>query len=352
MSGTSCDGLDIAYAEFYQDKTKWHYDVLLGETVVYKGELKEKLTGLSGLNTEDFVAADMMFGKFIGEEIRSFIKKHDLKPDLIGSHGHTVFHQPEAGFTRQIGHGGYISAVTLLPVVCDFRTQDIASGGQGAPLVPIGDRLLFSEYSFCLNLGGIANISGEKDSKTLAFDCCPANLILNYLAEKRGRPYDKGGDLARSGRVDEALLMKLDQTEYYTKPFPKSLSEEIIKAEFLPLIESQALLPETALATFTEHTAGKVAEAINQVSEVSEGKLLITGGGAFNTFLIERIGALLPSGTEAVVPDDLTVNYKEALIFAFMGLLRVKDKINCLSSVTGARRDSIAGALYGTVNFS
>jgi anhydro-N-acetylmuramic acid kinase len=258
---------------------------------------------------------------------------------LIASHGHTIFHQPEKGFTFQLGNGASIAAETGIPTVADFRTGDVALGGQGAPLVPVGDKLLFSDYESCLNLGGFANISFDQHGKRIAFDICPVNFILNDLAQKSGWPYDTGGELGRSGNMNRELLEQLNQLAFYRQSPPKSLGREWMNHYFMPLMAADEIPLNDQLRTAYEHIAIQISNA----SPV-HGKMLVTGGGAFNTFLIERLKHHLKC--EIVIPHAEIIQFKEALVFAFLGLLRFMGEINCYASVTGARRDSSAGVTY------
>ena len=342
MSGTSMDGMDLAYCTFEYKKEQWTFQLGACETIPYSHEWLEKLQKAADLSAVDFTALDMEYGRLVGILVSDFITKHQLKNlDLIASHGHTVFHQPDRGFTRQIGHGASIVAATGLTVACDFRSQDVALGGQGAPLVPIGDRLLFSEYDYCLNLGGFANISYEKGAERIAYDSCPVNTVLNALSAELGHPYDKDGQLAARGRLNETLVQKLDELEYYTLPPPKSLGIEWVHRFVFPLLNPFACSHYDKLHTFTEHVARQLSRSL----EGSTGeKVLVTGGGTYNTWLLQRIRALCRQ--EIVVPDRSIIEYKEALIFAFLGLLKIREEINCLRSVTGASRDHSTGVIY------
>lgn len=345
MSGTSLDGLDIALCEFRKEGGKWNYHIIKGETIEYTAQCRIEMNDLLYVKAEQLAFADMDFGYYIGGKVKDFLIKNNLKADFIASHGHTIFHQPDEGFTYQIGSGAAITAASGLPVVSDFRSVDVALGGQGAPLVPIGDKLLFTDFDYCLNLGGISNISFDKAGKRLAFDCCPVNIVLNALAKEKRQEYDKDGLLARKGKVNNDLLEKLNKLDYYKQPFPKSIGKEWIDKEVFPIINAATGSTEDKLATFCAHIAEQLKESIT----ASSGKLLATGGGAFNCFLIEQIQQALPD-IKVVVPDATIVSFKEALVFAFLGILRVRNEVNCLSSVTGASADNIGGALYG--NFS
>ncbi len=356
MSGTSLDGLDIAFCSFTRKGKHWTYSIEKAQTVSYNREWKSKLGNAHKLSAEKLIALDAEFGTFIGKQVNAFVKKNKFKNiDLVSSHGHTVFHQPEKGFTLQIGSGSTIAATTGSKTVCDFRSGDVALGGQGAPLVPIGDKLLFSEYDACLNIGGIANISikNEKSSPgpsdhplqrgtgLRAFDICPANLVLNCLANVKGLPYDKGGKLAAKGQVHWNLLRKLNALPYYKNYNTKSIGREWIEKFVLTRINQYRITTNDRLATASEHAALQIARVINHFKVRN---VLITGGGAYNTDLINRIAAY--SNCALTIPDDQTIQFKEALIFAFLGVLRVRGEVNCLKEVTGARRDSCGGAVY------
>lgn len=343
MSGTSLDGLDVALCEFNDEHS---FTLLDAETYSYPLSWRERLATLHRASAEEYVRADAELGRFFGESVVHFLENHPERVDYIASHGHTVFHQPENGFTSQIGDPNAIHAITGIPVVADFRRLDVALGGQGAPLVPIGDRLLFSEYDCCVNLGGIANISYEADGKRIAYDISPCNMALNHLAGLTGMTYDKGGETARSGRLIAPLLAKLETLEYYRTPRPKTLGKEWFEQRFLPYIEPYMSQPtENIINTVTEHIALRIAAAINQ-SGIEMHKVLITGGGANNQFLLERLQEKI-GNIEIVSIDERIVEYKEAIIFALLAYLRINHKENTLASVTGARRNSCGGGIFG-----
>lgn len=344
MSGTSLDGLDVAFCRFREKRGLWSYEVLAAQTVAYPASMKKKLTGLMKASAEDLAAIDAFFGKYSGEQVSRISAEIKIKPDLVASHGHTIFHQPGKGFTTQIGNGAFVAAAAGIPVVSDFRTMDVALGGQGAPLVPIGDKLLFGQYDYCLNLGGIANISFDRSGKRIAGDIGFANMVLNKLAAEKGKSYDKDGKLAAKGKIDSALLKKLDKLSFYKLKFPKSTGREWVEKEVFPLFDQSSLATEDKLATACEHIAQQIAAVLPDKKSTT---LLATGGGALNHFLIERLRIACRKKASVVVPDHLIVSYKEALVFAFLGLKRVLGEVNVLSSVTGASRDSIGGALYG-----
>ena len=341
MSGTSLDGLDIAYCEFSLYNHRWSYNIECAETKPYPDRWTRILSTLESGSALDFVTADIEYGHLMGKHTREFIAKNYLFPDFIASHGHTIFHQPEKRITSQIGRGSAIAAETGLPVICDFRSLDVALGGQGAPLVPIGDALLFDEFDFCLNLGGFANISCQIANERIAYDVCPANLVMNQLASEAGYEFDRGGKLAATGTINQPLLETLNGLPYYQMESPKSLGKEWVVQYLLPLLITSEQSPTDLLATFCEHIAIQVAAASAMKKEA---KMLVTGGGAFNDFLIQRIRHY--AAPEIIIPDNHTINFKEALIFAFLGVLRWRNETNCLRSVTGASKDSSGGAIY------
>lgn len=338
MSGTSLDGLDLCCVSFDFDGS-WHYRILKAESVDYPAALREKLASAQTMSAQDYARLHSDYGLYLGEQVRDFLQRNQLQADLVASHGQTIFHQPSVRFTAQIGSGAGIAAVTGIDTVCDFRTTDVALGGQGAPLVPIGDAILFGEYDACLNLGGFSNISYADGDKRLAYDISPVNYVLNHYAGKWGLAFDRDGNLARSGQIKNDLLERLNELPFYTRSGPKSLGREWVEAEIYPLIESYNLPAEDVLATFVEHVAMQIAR------HVRGGRVLVTGGGARNVFLLERMQACAPQ-VRYVVPDALTVDFKEALIFALLGALYAADLPNCLATVTGAVRNNIGGCLY------
>ena len=341
MSGTSLDGLDIAACEFIFDDGNWSYRILDCQTFPYTTEWTEKITGLPQSDALAFSVVNMEYGHLLGKLTRSFMANTGFHPDLIASHGHTVFHQPEKRLTVQIGSGSALAAETGIPVVCDFRSADLALGGQGAPLVPIGDRLLFPEFDACLNLGGFANISMEKQGQRIAFDICPVNIILNKLASGLGSPYDANGELARTGTAIRGLLEKLNNLGYYQKLPPKSLGREWLEKIYIPVILEYNEPAQNILRTVCEHIAFQVNRSLNAETPC---KTLVTGGGAHNIFLVDLIRT--EGFHKWITPDKKLADFKEALIFAFLGVLRWKNEINVLRSVTGSRVDHTAGALY------
>jgi anhydro-N-acetylmuramic acid kinase len=337
MSGTSLDGLDIALCRFSTEQGKHRYELLAAETIAYEAVWKERLRNVFDATAEQYFKLHSLYGEYIAEQLGLFLKKHSVKPDYIASHGHTVFHRPQLGFSTQIGCGATIAAHTGIATICDFRSLDVALKGQGAPLVPVGDRDLFPEFESCLNIGGIANISFTKNGSTSAFDCCIANMAFNDLAEKTGKAYDPAGTMASTGRIHQGLLADLlslhsDQ---------RSLGKEWFDARFLPLLEKYGGSIEDQLATCVEYTALMIGNAL-QKHEIKS--VLITGGGAYNTFLINRLKAQYTGHIE--IPSDAVIQFKEAIVFAYLGYLRATEQTNTLSNVTKASRDSIGGCIY------
>lgn len=350
MSGSSLDGLDLAFVEFEEQGGKWSFETKAAACFEYEGEWKDRLKNACSLSARDHALLDTAFGRYIGEKVLAFIQNHQLhyQVGLISSHGHTSFHIPEKNTTVQLGDGAAIAATTGLPVVTDLRSMDVALGGQGAPIVPVGEKYLLPGFQYFLNLGGIANISLINDGDPLAFDICPANRVLNLLASEKGLPFDEGGAMASSGVVNDALLAKLNELDYYQRSFPKSLANEFGTDIIYPLIKAHTSSVEDGLSTFTEHIAIQVSRAVSaNGGPVQAGKMLITGGGAFNTCLVKRVTELLANQKIKVeVPDPLMVSFKEAIIMAFIGVLRWRQEANVLSRVTGSLRDSIGGSLW------
>ena len=351
MSGSSLDGLDIAYVQLDEVRGKWEYQILAAECVPYSEEWRNRLANATSATVPEFLELDTDFGKYLGNSVNAFMAKHSLdhKVHFIASHGHTVYHSPSTATTGQIGNGAVIAAITGLPVINDLRATDVALGGQGAPIVPIGDRLLFGEYKYLLNIGGIANLTIQENSESaVAFDVCPANQVLNELARRSGREMDENGAMASGGQLLEDLLTQLADHPYYTNRAPKSLSNEMAMAIGAKLIHNASNNDADLLHTACHHIADQVVAAITQngASEKS-GQMLVTGGGAFNTYLLEVLRAKLSqNGIEVVVPEADVVKYKEALVMALIGTLRWREEVNVLSSVTGASRDSVSGALW------
>lgn len=342
MSGTSLDGVDLIYVRFLKDSL-YTFEILSATTVAYDAVWKQKLTD-AYMGDLDIESLNKEYGRYLGTLVNTFKIENSIdKVDFIASHGHTIFHRPEQGITLQIGDGQTLSNITKAKVLCDFRTQDVALGGQGAPLVPIGDQLLFSEYDYCLNLGGFANISYQQEDRRLAYDICPVNIVLNYFANKLGHTFDNKGSLSRQGKLHEKLLSQLNALNYYSIKPPKSLGLEWVDATIFPLIEKLNIDPKDILRTFTEHIAIQLNASISKLPA----SVLITGGGAFNDFLITRLRSYCKA--EIVIPHSHLVEYKEALIFALLGLLKLNELPNVLKSVTGASRDHSSGKIFNPI---
>jgi anhydro-N-acetylmuramic acid kinase len=346
MSGSSLDGLDIAYVHLHSGAGKWGYTLESAETVPFAPEWRSRLERATSLSARDYLLLHHEFGRYIGEQVNQFIQSRslDFQVQLVASHGHTVFHLPALGMTSQLGDGAAIAAATGLPVVTDLRALDMAYGGQGAPIVPIGEKYLFPGFSHFLNLGGIANVSELRDGKFTAFDVCPANRVLNLLAAEKGASFDRDGQWASGGKVIPDLLETLNGLEYYDQPAPKSLDNAFGAETVYGVIRQSGCTPGDGLRTFCEHISMQVARAL---TGGQEGEMLVTGGGAHNRFLISRLEAFLePAGIKITVPDTAVADFKEALIVALFGVLRWRQEVNVLASVTGASRDSIGGALW------
>ena len=353
MSGTSLDGLDLAYCEFTYHREHWQFTIPVAETKPYSSEWHHTLSRITEVSGEELMLTDQRLGTWMGRAAEEFIRKHDLLPHFIASHGHTVFHQPERHLTYQMGNGFALQAACQLPVVANFRNYDVAIGGQGAPLVPVGDRLLFGEYDFCLNLGGIANVSTEQNGQRIAYDIGPANMVSNYFVQAIGQDYDEGGTLAAQGTVDSSWVDQFDRLDYYAAPYPKSLGYEWIHQYLIQPLEQSPLTLEDRLATIAHHATRQISRNLEQQmleKRQSEARVLVTGGGAFNDYFMQCLRQYSGEAIEYVIPDAQLISFKEALVFALLGVLRVRGEVNCLASVTGAAYDHSAGVMYGTVS--
>ena len=340
MSGTSVDGLDICCATFTLSEQGWTYRTDCAKGYPYPPRWRDQLLGgVQNMPAREFVQFHSAYGAYLGERVNEFMEEFGVRPDIIASHGSTVFHEPEKKLMFQIGDGAAIAAVTGIPTVSDFRRLDIMLGGQGAPLVPIGDDLLFGQYDYCLNIGGFSNISFRDGGRRIAYDISPVNYVINRLCRPLGLEMDRDGAIARSGRVSQALLERLNALDYYGRPHPKSLGREWVEAQVFPLLSGFDLPVEDVLRTWYEHCAFQLSRAV-----VPGKRILVTGGGAWNVFLVECMQKA--SGCQLVVPDAVTVEFKEALIFAFLGVLYMMDIPSCLRSVTGAARNNIGGMLF------
>ena len=342
MSGTSLDGVDLAHIKFEINNSKWSYEIYECDTISYSNEIISKLKNGINFSKSELSDLNIEYTNILGDIILEFISNNNISNlDAVCSHGHTILHQPQNGFTLQIGNLPEIANIIKQKIVCDFRVQDVELGGQGAPLVPIGDRILFSEYDYCLNLGGFSNISFEENNQRIAFDISPVNTVLNFYANTFGLEYDDKGEISASGNLNSDLFDQLNQLEFFSKSFPKSLGFEFVKETALPILESYSISAEDKMRTFTEH----IAFQIGKILQSKSGKLLVSGGGVYNDFLIERMKAHLPT-IEIIIPDEKTIQFKEALIFALLGVLKLRNETNVLASVTGARHDHCSGVIF------
>ncbi|MEM9361911.1 MAG: anhydro-N-acetylmuramic acid kinase [Bacteroidota bacterium] len=347
MSGTSLDGLDLAFCHFSKtEQGKWNFSIEKTKAISYNSDWKNRLKNAIHLSEEDHTILDKEYGVWLGEQAKQFLEENNLAVDFIASHGHTSHHRPEEGFTFQLGNGKLLANTSGCKVICDFRTKDIKLGGQGAPLVPIGDHLLFGEYDFCLNLGGISNVSFEKDGFRKALDIGMANMPLNFLTQQINLEYDKNGQLARSGKLLPKLNSALDELEYYKLPHPKSTGYEWFLAEVVPLLEkSEGNIPDL-LHSLIRHNCEQIAREINKFSSKTSNTIFVTGGGAFNSFFIETLQEKLGDSFEVKIPDKTLIAFKEALVFALMGILREENETNIFASVTGATQNSCSGEVF------
>jgi anhydro-N-acetylmuramic acid kinase len=340
MSGTSLDGIDLTYVKFTKKET-WNFQILASETVDYSQIWKNNLSNSIELAPATLKKLNIKFTDYLGNTISDFITKEKIEVlEAVASHGHTVFHQPQEGFTLQIGNLSRLADRIGWPVVCDFRTQDVAMGGQGAPLVPVGDLMLFSEHQACVNLGGFSNISVLQNDLVLAYDICAVNTVLNFLAHRLNLPYDTGGKAAAEGKMISALSDRLNQLDYYSKKPPKSLGMEWVQGHIFDILKDFANEDtKDLLHTYTQHIAQEIARCLPE-----DGSVLITGGGVFNSFLVKAIQERTKA--KIVIPHSEIVEFKEALIFAFLGLLKWQGSVNCLASVTGAEKDHATGKIF------
>ncbi len=341
MSGTSLDGIDIAYVKINYTN-KYTFEIINAATIAYSKKWKTDLKEGFHLSGEKLTKLDADYGIFLGEIIQKFIAENNIETvDFIASHGHTIYHNPAENYTLQIGNGPYITSITGIKTICNFRIQDIALGGQGAPLVPIGDMLLFANYDYCLNLGGFSNISLSENNNRIAFDICPANIVLNHYVADLNLEYDDKGAIASTGTIQTNLLEDLNSLTFYNTSEPKSLGFEFIVETIIPIIDKYNLEIKDILRTFVEHIAIQISRKIESNTSKT---MLVAGGGAYNTFLIDRLQS--HTNTKLVIPNDTLINYKEALVFALLGFLKDEGKTNCLKSVTGATKDHSSGVIF------
>ncbi|MFT6747829.1 MAG: anhydro-N-acetylmuramic acid kinase [Glaciecola sp.] len=339
MSGTSLDGVDLAYVRFHNDE--YQFELIKTVTVIFPTDVLLLLENSRILSNDLLIELHNKWSVFVGEEINKHFISQGLNPDCIASHGHTVFHEPKKGFTLQIGSLSVLSKTTDCSVIGDFRMLDVSKGGEGAPLVPIGDQFLFPNHEVCLNLGGIANVSVKNNNIISAFDVCPCNLLLNSLASEKGLLFDMGGKMGKSGSFNQELFNKLNEVNHYKLSTKPSLGIEIIEKEFFPIlneIKERELSTEDKIHTVCKHIAFQLQQ------NTPKGKtILVSGGGAYNSFLID---CFKQEGLKIEIPSSDIVEFKEALIFAFLGLRKLENKINVLKSVTGASSDSVAGVVF------
>lgn len=337
MSGTSLDGIDLAICTFKKE-ANWKFTIEKHKTFKYSIYWKEILENIHEKSQDVISRIDVKYGKLLAEKINIFLENE--KVDFIASHGHTIFHQPENNFTLQIGNGKTIADITKIKTINNFRKLDVSLNGQGAPLVPIGDLHLFSEYKYCVNLGGFANISIKKKNEIIAFDICPVNIVMNKISKQLLLDFDKNGDIAKNGKVIPEILKKLNELDFYKQKPPKSLAREWVEKFITPLLLSN-YKAQDLLHTFCEHIAIQIGVFLTDKS------VLFTGGGVFNSYLMSRIA--YHSKSEIFIPHKKIINFKEALIFGFIGLLRVRNEINCLKSVTGSKQDNCSGEINNPV---
>ena len=340
MSGTSLDGIDMAQCQFQYSEKQWKYQIIHTETVPYSSYWEDILKNAHKLKGFDLLLLDIKYGEYLGSVINKFLKKHKSTIDFIASHGHTIFHIPEQRFTYQLGNGQAMATKTGIPVIHNFRLKDVLNGGQGAPLVPVGDQYLFDEYQFCINLGGFANVSMLDKGIRIAYDICPVNFALNLVSAEKKQKFDYKGKLAQNGKIISELLNELNQLEYYSKKPPKSLGREWFEKYFTPIFVKYNTSTEDKLRTLSEHISYQISRSLNFYTS-GNNKALLTGGGVYNDFLIQLIRE--KSKAEINKPSDQLINFKEALVFAFLGLLNYRGKINCYSSVTGAKKNLTTG---------
>jgi anhydro-N-acetylmuramic acid kinase len=345
MSGTSMDGLDIAYCHFSKNDKGWSYSIKKATTLKYTAAWMEKLSTAQELGGEDLVALDVAYGKLLGKACDDFVKQHKLKVDFIASHGHTIFHQPQKGFTYQLGNGNALYAQCGIPVVFDFRSLDVMLGGEGAPLVPVGDKYLFGEYDVCLNLGGISNLSMELKGKRVAFDVSFCNMGLNYLMAKVGKEFDEEGALSSLGKLHTPMLKALNKVYITLRRNRPSLGRELFEQRIKPILDTSGISLKDKLYTFTTSSTREIAQVMRSTKPNS--RVLCTGGGTFNSFYISSLLDECGDAATLFIPEDDIIKFKEAMVFAFLGVLRVRGEVNCLQSVTGARKNSSSGLLAG-----
>jgi anhydro-N-acetylmuramic acid kinase len=352
VSGSSLNGLDVAFAEIHETTGKWTAEILAGQRVPYSTEWKQKLRSAGDLSVFEYHALHVEYGKYLAAVILQFIEENQLhyKVQLIACQGHTSFYKANRQICSQLGDGATIAALTGINVVGDVRSIDMALGGKGAPVFPVVEKLLFTANQLFLHIGSNVTISRHLDNDYKSYDVCPGNRLLDLLAARDDKAFDAAGMMASEGKVDTALLDILNELEYYHLPLPKTLSADFTTDVVYPMLDDLRLNVHDALRTACEHIAIQVAEAVQTLSAerlITSKQLFVTGGGANNEFLISRISAALStSGVDVMVPDKMIVNYKESLAMGIIGILRWREENNVFSYITGAERDSIGGAVW------
>lgn len=342
MSGTSLDGLDLCLANYQLQNQQWDFEILAAKTLPYSDQWKQDLINCETNSGDELIKLHFEYGEFLGKSALKFIQSTNEQVDFISSHGHTIFHQTEKKFTFQLGSGAALAAHSRHKVISDFRSQDVSLGGQGAPLVPVGDLGLFPDYDSCINLGGICNFSYQSKDNLLAYDIAPCNMVLNYLMQRHfNQEYDDGGKLSQAGKIDQSLLEQLNKIDFYHQKPPKSLGKEWVFDQVIPLLNASKISPEDKLCSFTKHIAVQIFEAVRK--EPSINKILITGGGSKNTFLIDLIKKL---GLNIEIPSEQLIDFKEALIFGYLGIKRMREEVNVFNSVTASAKNTSSGSIY------
>ena len=337
MSGSSLDGVDIAIIHFEENGYFPSWKVLHTTTIPFDQNILHHLVNVTQMTGYELAVFDFQLGQYFGQCLQNFIQSIPTTVDYISSHGHTVFHDPANGMTLQIGNGAAIAAATQLPVICQHRYMDIAFGGKGTPLVPIVEKYLYPDYDHFINLGGIANVSIHTKDTVIAYDSCPCNQVFNHYAQLLHHSFDDKGHLSRSGKVDQDLLMALEAIPFYHVSAPKSIDNSWIQSYVIPLMDSFDIAIVDRMATFTEHVSIQLHKAMSQ------DPCLVTGGGAYHDYLLERCRQ---KGMQLVIPNDLQINFKESILMAYLGYLRILQLPATLPSVTGASQPTIAGVIY------
>jgi anhydro-N-acetylmuramic acid kinase len=343
MSGSSLDGLDLAICSFTDQSI---FTIHNSTTIELPLDLRTKLKNFSTLNAFQIADLDAYFALFSAHSIRDFTNNWIGGISLVVSHGHTLYHNPANAVSWQIGNGGIIAAVTGIDTLCDLRVQDVALGGQGAPLAALVDLNLFKDYTGLLNLGGIANITINQSNTVYSWDISPCNQVFNHLAQKEGKEFDKGGSIARSGKILMELIHKWQENTYFSQMPPKSMDNTWVKENYIKEIDKIDQPVKILMASFAEFVAIQLSKDLKSL-DLNPGKILVTGGGAFNAHFISRLKVhLSPLNWVVEVAEESLINYKEAMLMAYMGHRYINKKTNTISTATGAEKDLISGALY------